>query len=36
MDLSEELFMCSRKGYFGVYFLSCEATSEVNTKVTLK
>ena len=30
-----ELFMRSREGYFGVYFLSCAATREINTKITL-
>ena len=30
MYLSGELFQCSRKGYFCVYFLSCEATREIN------
>ena len=28
--------MRSREGYFGVYFTSCEATSEINTKITLE
>ena len=36
MYLSEELFQRSREGYFGVYFPSCEATREINTKVTLQ
>ena len=31
-----ELFMRSREGYFGVYFPSCAATSEMNTKRTLE
>ena len=34
MYSSEELFQRSREGYFGVYFPSCEATSEINTKIT--
>ena len=33
---SDELFKFSREGYFGVYFLSCEATQEINTKITLE
>ena len=24
------------RGYFGVYFPSCEATREINTKITLE
>ena len=36
MYSSDELFQCSRGGYFGVYFLSCEATREINTKITLE
>ena len=31
-----ELFMRSREGYFGVYFPSCAATKEINTKITLE
>ena len=31
-----ELFMRSREGYFGVYFPSCVATREINTKITLE
>ena len=31
-----ELFMCSRECYFGVYFLRCAATREINTKITLE
>ena len=31
-----ELFMRSREGYFGVYFPSCAATREINTKITLE
>ena len=30
-----ELFMRSREGYVGVYFPSCTATREINTKITL-
>ena len=29
------LFMCSRDGYFGVYFLSRATSREINTKITL-
>ena len=36
MYLSEELFQHWREGYFGVYFPSCEATREINTKITLE
>ena len=36
MYLSDELFQRSREGYFGVYFPSCEATTDINTKVTLE
>ena len=36
MYSSGELFMRSREGYFGVYFPSCEATRETNTKMTLE
>ena len=32
MYSSDELFQRSGEGYFGVYFLSCEATREINTK----
>ena len=35
MYSSDELFRCWRQGYFGVYFPSCEATREINTKITL-
>ena len=31
-----ELFMRSRECYFGVYFPSCTATREINTKITLE
>ena len=31
-----ELFMCPRECYFGVYFPSCAATRELNTKITLE
>ena len=30
------LFMRSREGYFGVYFPSCVATREINTKITIE
>ena len=36
MYSSDELFQRSREGYFGVYFPSCEATREINTKITLE
>ena len=36
MYLCDELFQRSREGYFGVYFPSCEATGEINTKITLE
>ena len=36
MYLSDELFQLSREGYFDVNFPSCEATREINTKITLK
>ena len=36
MYSSDELFRHSREGYCGVYFPSCEATSEINTKITLE
>ena len=36
MYLSDELFQCSWEGYFGVYFPSCEAKREINTKITLE
>ena len=36
MCSSEELFQRSQEGYFGVYFPSCEAMREINTKITLK
>ena len=36
MYLSDELFQRSREGYFGVYFPGCEATREINTKITLE
>ena len=32
MYLSDELFQRSREGYFAVYFPSCKATREINTK----
>ena len=31
---SDELCERSREGYFGVYFPSCDATREINTKIT--
>ena len=34
MYSSDELFQRSREGNFCVYFLSCEATREINTKIT--
>ena len=36
MYSSDEPFQRSREGYFGVYFPSCEATREINTKITLE
>ena len=36
MYSSDELFQRSREGYFGVFFPGCEATREVNTKITLE
>ena len=36
MYSSDELFHRSREGYFGVYFPSCEATREIDTKITLQ
>ena len=33
---SDELFQRSRECYFLVYFPSCEATREINTKITLE
>ena len=36
MYSSDELRQCSREGYFGVYFPSCEATREINTNITLE
>ena len=36
MYSSEELFMRSREGYFGVYFPSCATIREINTKITLE
>ena len=35
MYMSGELFLRTREGYFGAYFLSCEATQEINTKISL-
>ena len=31
---SDKLFQRSREGYFGVYLPSCEATMEIDTKIT--
>ena len=36
MYSSDELFQHSREGYFGVYFPSCIANREINTKKTLE
>ena len=36
MYSSDESFQRSRECYFGVYFPSCEATREINTKITLE
>ena len=36
MGWSGELFMSSGERYFGVYFPSCEATREINTKINLE
>ena len=36
MYSSDELFQRSREGYLGIYFLSCEATMETNTTITLE
>ena len=36
MYSSDELFQRSQEGYFGVYFLSYEATREMNAKITLE
>ena len=36
MYSSGELFMRSQGGYFGVYFPSCAATTEINIKITLE
>ena len=36
MGLECKLFMHSQEGYFGVCFPSCEATREINTKITLE
>ena len=32
----EDLFQCLQEGYFGVYFPSCKATREINSKITLE
>ena len=31
-----QLLMCSKEGYFGVCFPSCEGMREINTKITLR
>ena len=36
MYSSDEQFQWSREDYFGVYFPSCEATREINNKITLE
>ena len=36
MYASDELIEHSWEGYFGVYFPICEATKEINTKITLE
>ena len=36
MYLSDELLQRSQEGCFGVYFPSCEAAREINTKITLE
>ena len=36
MYSSDESFQRSQEGYFGVYFPSCQATREINTKITLE
>ena len=36
MFSNAELFMLSRKVYFGVYYPSCEVAKEINTKITLE
>ena len=36
MYLNDGVFQHSQVGYFGVYFPSCEATREINTKMTLE
>ena len=36
MYSSDEPFQRLQEGYFGVYFPSCEATKEINTKITLE
>ena len=35
MYSSGVLFMCWREGYVGIYFLGCEASREMNTKINL-
>ena len=36
MYSSDEPFQRSREGYYGIYFPSCEATREINIKITLE
>ena len=36
MYSGDELLQRSREGYFGVYFPSCEARGEINTKITFE
>ena len=36
MCSSDEVFQHCREGCFGVYFPSCEAMREINTKITLE
>ena len=36
MYSTDEPFQRSQEGYSGVYFPSCEATREINTKITLE
>ena len=36
MHSSGELFIRPQEGYFAVYFQSCAATWEINTKITLE
>ena len=36
MFSSGELFIRSREGYCGAYFLCCTAAKEINTQITLE